>query len=69
MNKQKAAKICGIISAVLVLLFIINTVLDYFTYSSTLNSAPFYIWVLVNAATYVFPAIILFTIFIYLKRR
>lgn len=60
--KQKVPMICNIVSLILLIAFVIKSIVDYTQYSTSLNSAPFYLWVLVNALFLVIPAIILFVI-------
>lgn len=59
---NRISKWCNIISLVLIVCFIIKTIFDYGKYSSTLNSAPFYLWILVNALYFLLPALILFIV-------
>lgn len=69
MKRITAAKVCNILSLALLLCFIVNTAIDYAGYSTTLNSAPFYLWVIVNAAYFVIPAIIVFVVGIFIKNK
>ncbi len=55
-------KICNIVSAILAAAFVIKCLVDYTHYSNTLNSAPFYVWVLVNILFLIIPAIIVLVI-------
>lgn len=57
---DKISKWYNVISLVLIMGFIIKTIFDYGKYSSTLNSAPFYLWILVNALYFLLPALIIF---------
>lgn len=57
---DKISKRCNVISLVLIVGFIIKTIFDYGKYSSTLNSAPFSLWILVNALYFLLPALIIF---------
>lgn len=66
---NKISKWCNIISLVLIVWFIMKTIFDYGKYSSTLNSAPFYLWILVNALYFVLPALIIFSVGIIFKRK
>ena len=66
---KKLMKICYGSSVLLFIGFIINTIMDYIRYNSTLNSAPFYIWVIVNAICFIVPAIILLIIGFVIKNR
>lgn len=61
-TKKNIPKICNIVSAVLAAVFVIKSIADYIRYSDTLNSAPFYVWVLVNALYLIIPAIVVFVI-------
>ena len=67
--KQKAPMICNIVSLILLIVFVIKSIVDYTQYSTSLNSAPFYLWVLVNALFLVIPAIILFVIGFVVKKK
>ena len=67
--KKKVPMICNIVSVVLVIAFIVNNVVDYSKYTSTLNSAPFYVWILANALYLIIPAIILFAVGAIIKKN
>ena len=67
--KKKVPMICNIVSAVLVIAFIVKNVVDYSKYTSTLNSAPFYVWILANASYLIIPAIILFAVGAIIKKN
>lgn len=69
MKKIRGVPLCYALSALLCLGFVINTILDYSRYSSTLNSAPFYLWVVVNALCFLVPAAIFLLLGIVLKNR
>lgn len=69
MRKINGTKLCYTLSALLVLGFIINTVMDYSRYNSTLNSAPFSLWIAVNALYFILPAMIAFVIGIVIKKK
>lgn len=62
MKKLNSSKICYIISILLLFGFIINTIIDYSRYNSTLNSAPFNLWILVNILYFIVPAISVFLV-------
>ena len=61
--------ICNIVSVVLVIAFSVKNVVDYSKYTSTLNSAPFYVWILANALYLIIPAIILFAVGAIIKKN
>ncbi len=69
MKKINAARICNILSIALLVGFVINTIVDYIRYSTTLNSAPFYLWIIVNMVYFILPAIIVFVVGIIIKNR
>lgn len=67
MKKINITKMCNVISIILLVCFIVKTIIDYTQYSSTLNSAPFYVWVIANALYFVLPAIIVFIVGLIIK--
>ncbi len=58
MKKINGAKVCYGVCVLLLLGFFVNTMIDYSRYDSTLNSAPFSVWIIVNAIYFVVPAAI-----------
>ena len=69
MKKFNGVKICYGASVLLFIGFIINTIIDYGRYNSTLNSAPFYLWVIVNGICFIVPAIIVLIIGLIIKKK
>ena len=69
MKKPKGPAVCYALSGLFCLGFIISTLLDYSRYTTTLNSAPFYIWIIVNAVYFLLPAMIAFIAGALLKKR
>lgn len=71
MSKGKIIKVCNIVAFILTLSFLLKLVRDWFVYSTTLNSAPFYLWVMVDAAYYLLPAACIFLVgrFVQVKKR
>lgn len=47
-------------SALMVLGFCIHVLIDYHKYNTTLNSAPFWIWIAVDALVWLLPALLAF---------
>ena len=47
----------------------LKTVIDYLQYDEMVNSAPFYLWVVVNGIHFIIPAVILFVIGIVIGKR
>lgn len=62
-------KVCYGLSVLLVIGFIINTIIDYSQYNSTLNSAPFYLWIIANAIYFIVPAIIALIVGLVIKKK
>ena len=46
MKKEKLLKICNLVAFIFTLSFLLQLVRDWNVYNTTLNSAPFYLWVL-----------------------
>ena len=69
MNKKNGAKLCDLIGIILLLAFILKTAMDYSRYTATLNSAPFYVWVLANALYFIIPAMAVFIVGGVLRHR
>ena len=67
MKQDKLIKICHIASFILALSFVITLVRDLIVYHTTLNSAPFWLWIVANAAQFLMPAAFLFLIGQFLK--
>lgn len=67
--KKTIPIICCIVSAILVIAFIIKNVTDYSHYSPTFNSAPFSAWVLANALYFSLPAILVLVAGIIVKKK
>ena len=58
MKRLLAAKICYGISAVLFAIFVGRTIFDAVQYTKYMGSAPFEVFVLVNALWFVLPAVL-----------
>lgn len=69
MKKLKISKVCGIASIILMIVFVIKVILDYITYKTTLNSAPFYLWIVVDAIYFLLPASVLGIISLVLQKK
>ncbi len=59
-KKINLTKLFNVLGIILVICFFVNTIIDYTRYLNTLNSAPFYVWILVNALFFIVPSIISF---------
>lgn len=60
MKKIDWKRICYVASLILVLVFVIRVVLDYINYDAMVNSAPFSVFILVEAINFILPALLLF---------
>lgn len=58
MEKQKAAKICRTVGLVLAAVFVVMLGLDWWRYSTTLNSAPFWVTAAVDGVFFLLPALV-----------
>lgn len=66
---MKKPKFWFILSAVMALVYVVKIPLDYHVYSTTLNSAPFRIWILVNTVYFLIPALIFLIVGLALKKK
>ena len=62
MKKEKLLKICNLVAFIFALSFLLQLLRDWNVYNTTLNSAPFYLWVLADALQYLMPAAVMFLI-------
>ena len=69
MKKKNIQIVCNIISALLAIVFVIKTIINFFQYDTLLNAAPFYVWILVNALFLLIPASIVFVVGIIVSRK
>lgn len=66
--KKKLPGLCTFLSLVLVLGFIGKTILDYTRYQDLANSAPFSLWIEVNALIMLVPAALVFLLGLFIKK-
>ncbi len=69
MKKINGVNLCYTLSILLFLGFIVKTIIDYSHYNSTLNSAPFYIWIIANAICLVVPSIVVLVVGLAIKNK
>lgn len=69
MKKENIYKLLCIVSIILVIVFAIVLVIDYINYDNTLNSAPFYTWIIVRSIEFILPSIIIFIASIIIKKK
>jgi len=67
--KKTIIKLCKIVPIVLLGCFVVSVITGYIRYSSTLNSAPFSVWVLVDAIYFILPGIVLWITGIVLEKK
>ena len=56
-------------SILMVLGFCVNVLVDWYQYNTTLNSAPFWLWILCDAVFWLLPALVAFTAGFVAKRK
>lgn len=61
-NKKKLIKICNTVAFIFALSFLLQLLRDWNMYNTTLNSAPFRLWILTDAVLYLTPAAFAFLI-------
>ncbi len=59
--KKYISRVLYILIVLLCITFVVKTILDYSNYTQA-NSAPFYVFILVNAIVYLFPSIVAYVI-------
>ena len=62
MKKDKLLKICTTVGFIFALSFLLQLLQDWNVYNTTLNSAPFRLWVVTDAVLYLLPAAVVFLI-------
>ena len=67
--KKNLPLACYIVSSSLVIAFIVKSILDYTRYLESYGSAPFHVWLLVNALCMIIPAIIAFAVGVIVTKR
>ena len=69
MKKVQTYKLLYGASVLMVLGFCIHLTVDYCQYSTTLNSAPFSVWILVDSLVWLVPAVLAFAAGCLAKKR
>ena len=69
MKKPQAHKLLYGASVLMVLGFCVHLAVDYHQYCTTLNSAPFWLWICVDALIWLIPAILAFLAGFIAKKR
>ena len=69
MNKPPAHKLLYGASALMVIGFVIHLVVDYCRYRTSFTSAPFWIWIVVDALVWLIPALLAFLAGLIAKRK
>ncbi len=59
--KKYISRVLYILIVLLCITFVVKTIVDYGNYTQA-NSAPFYVFILVNAIVYLFPSIVAYVI-------
>jgi hypothetical protein len=62
-NNSKKSKIYAFFTAMLMLCFLMKSIIDYFHYNLvSYNSAPFYVYILINCIYFIVTALIIFAV-------
>jgi len=61
MKKETASKLLFIVSILLAVVFAVKTISDYFRYDPIVNSAPFYVWIIINSLYFLIPSAVSLT--------
>ncbi|MBR5529357.1 MAG: hypothetical protein IKU57_02660 [Oscillospiraceae bacterium] len=69
MQKKKIGKLLYILAALWVLIGCVLLCVDYSRYNSTLNSAPFSVWILARVIEFGLPAVIVSLVAFFLGRK
>ena len=69
MKTVRIKKALKISSFILIGIFLIKTAFDYPQYLKSFGSAPFSVWILMNAIYFLLPALILYIISICIKKK
>ena len=64
---KKLIKACNMVAFIFLLSFFLKLGRDWMLYDSTLNSAPFYVWIIADAARYLMPAGFVFLVGRFMK--
>lgn len=69
MKKQKCVTFLYSMSIILVVGFLVSVCVDYFTYDSTYNSAPFYVFIIVRGIEFILPVLPILIVATILKKK
>ena len=64
---KKLIKACNMVAFIFLLSFFLKLGRDWMLYDSTLNSAPFYVWIIADAVRYLMPAGFVFLVGRFMK--
>ena len=67
--KNTIMKLCFVLCITMTVWFVIRTITDYTHYSAAFDSAPFTVFILVNALCFLLPAAILLVIGLILRKK
>ncbi len=69
MKKVQTYKLLYGAAVLMIIGFCIHVAVDYCQYSTTLNSAPFTVWILVDSLIWLVPAVLAFSAGYIVKKR
>lgn len=69
MKRENYYKFIWIVSALLILGFVISLAVDYCKYDPITTSAPFYVNIIIRALEFILPSIIIYIVGIFCRRK
>lgn len=69
MKKETASRLLFIISILLAAAFAVKTIADYFRYDPIVNSAPFYVWIIINSLYFLIPSAVSLTAGLIIRKK
>lgn len=69
MKRKTIVIICYILGALLLVMFAIKTVVEWYAYNTALTSAPFYLAIIANALFFVLPSLIAFVVGVVINKK
>ena len=69
MKKENYYKFMWVMSALLLLGFVVRLGVDYYKYNPVVTSAPFYVCIIIRGLEFILPSIIAFIVGIICKRK
>ncbi len=65
----KVNRFLNVIGILLIIGFVIRLGVDYYNYQNTINSAPFYVFIIGRSVVFLLPSVICFISAVYFKNK